>query len=571
MGTDWKLWHNYCEYSLKSQGPVPELTSPAVGVIVELRSSWRARIFARLMAMGLLFGLPLVAASPATARTYFIAPNGNNSDLGTESSPWKTIQHCADVAQAGDSCLVQAGTYSERVAPANGGTPDNLITFTAQGTVVMQGFTLQTGYIRVQGFEITNAPNRFPDYYGVYLQGDGYEVIDNYVHDLVRDGIYVARSSPFANNSLIRGNIIRFVYGTGITLFGQGNIAEANDISHILISFDDADGMRFFGDGHIIRYNYIHDITEAEAPGAHTDCFQTFDNSHPQSTNILVEGNYCYNLDHQMLMISAVSKGQSTNVTIRNNIFEAGKSPAAGWQMIYVLDIPNVTIVHNTFVNARYRGIIFEGKSQGGIVRNNIFFNVPQAYEGSGFVASNNLFYPNASVDESNAIVANPEFVDFARHDFHLRNSSPAVDGGADVGVTTDRDGNARPQGSAPDIGAYEFGGSLPADATPPTVSVTAPADSAVVTGPSVLVSANASDNVGVVGVQFRLDGVNLGTEDTASPYSVIWDTTMATEGTHTLTAVARDAAGNSTTSSSVTVTVPDTTPPETPTGLRVQ
>ena len=47
-----------------------------------------------------------------------------------------------------------------------------------------------------------------------------------------------------------------------------------------------------------------------------------------------------------------------------------------------------------------------------------------------------------------------------------------------------------------------------------------------------------------------------LGAEDTASPYGVSWNTTTATNGTHTLTAVARDAAGNTTTSAAVSVTV---------------
>jgi YD repeat-containing protein len=69
-------------------------------------------------------------------------------------------------------------------------------------------------------------------------------------------------------------------------------------------------------------------------------------------------------------------------------------------------------------------------------------------------------------------------------------------------------------------------------------------------------VGASASDNVGVAGVQFLLDGANLGAEDTASPYSIAWNTTTVNNGSHTLTAVARDAAGNRTTSAPVTVSV---------------
>ncbi len=108
-----------------------------------------------------------------------------------------------------------------------------------------------------------------------------------------------------------------------------------------------------------------------------------------------------------------------------------------------------------------------------------------------------------------------------------------------------------------------------PPDTTPPTVSITAPASGATVSG-TTSVTASASDNVRVVGVQFKLDGINLGAEDTAAPYSVSWNTTSASDGSHTLSAVARDAAGNVSPVSAVTVTVnnapppppPDTTPP---------
>ena len=70
------------------------------------------------------------------------------------------------------------------------------------------------------------------------------------------------------------------------------------------------------------------------------------------------------------------------------------------------------------------------------------------------------------------------------------------------------------------------------------------------------MVSANASDNVAVAGVQFKLDGTNLGQEDVTSPYSLSWNTNTATNAQHTLTAVATDTSGNQKTSSPVTVTV---------------
>jgi N,N-dimethylformamidase beta subunit-like, C-terminal/Concanavalin A-like lectin/glucanases superfamily/Bacterial Ig domain/Bacterial Ig-like domain len=98
------------------------------------------------------------------------------------------------------------------------------------------------------------------------------------------------------------------------------------------------------------------------------------------------------------------------------------------------------------------------------------------------------------------------------------------------------------------------------ADTTAPTVSISAPAAGATVSG-SHTVTATASDDVGVAGVQFRLDGNDLGAEDTSSPYSLSWDTTAVANGTHVLSAVARDGAGNRATSANVSVTVTNTAP----------
>ena len=87
----------------------------------------------------------------------------------------------------------------------------------------------------------------------------------------------------------------------------------------------------------------------------------------------------------------------------------------------------------------------------------------------------------------------------------------------------------------------------VPAD-QPPTVSITAPAAGATVSG-TVAVTAGASDDVGVAGVQFRLGAGNLGSEDTSAPYSISWDTTTVSNGSYSITAVARDTAGQTTTS----------------------
>jgi isoaspartyl peptidase/L-asparaginase-like protein (Ntn-hydrolase superfamily) len=99
-------------------------------------------------------------------------------------------------------------------------------------------------------------------------------------------------------------------------------------------------------------------------------------------------------------------------------------------------------------------------------------------------------------------------------------------------------------------------------DLTAPTVAVLNPDAGATIAG-SLALTANASDNVGVVGVQFTVDGVNLGAEDLAAPYSVTWNSASLGNGPHTIAAIARDAAGNAQTAAAISVTVDnDTTPP---------
>jgi chitodextrinase len=94
-----------------------------------------------------------------------------------------------------------------------------------------------------------------------------------------------------------------------------------------------------------------------------------------------------------------------------------------------------------------------------------------------------------------------------------------------------------------------------PSDTAAPTVSLTTLTSGAIVSG-TVALAASASDNVGIAGVQFKVDGVNVGDEDSSAPYSASWDTASVANGSHTVAVVARDAAGNTRTSAATSVTV---------------
>jgi hypothetical protein len=114
----------------------------------------------------------------------------------------------------------------------------------------------------------------------------------------------------------------------------------------------------------------------------------------------------------------------------------------------------------------------------------------------------------------------------------------------AQVATPAQADGEIRGQIVPPDA--------MEEDSEAPTVTLSSPGGT--VDG-TVTLEADASDDIGVVEVTFLVDGVLIGSDDSA-PYSTDWDTTTVTDGDKTLTAEAEDAAGNVGTSAGVDVTV---------------
>jgi len=66
----------------------------------------------------------LTFAATTQAAEFHVAPNGNDVNAGTQTAPFRTIQHAADAAQPGDVITVHAGVYRERISPPRGGESD---------------------------------------------------------------------------------------------------------------------------------------------------------------------------------------------------------------------------------------------------------------------------------------------------------------------------------------------------------------------------------------------------------------------------------------------------------------
>lgn len=119
---------------------------------------------------------------------------------------------------------------------------------------------------------------------------------------------------------------------------------------------------------------------------------------------------------------------------------------------------------------------------------------------------------------------------------------------------------------SSDPIKAFEVvaqsGGGGGGETTPPTVSLTAPANGSTVSG-NVTLSANASDASGISTVEFYVDN-NVKGSDSTSPYSITWDSSSVSNGSHQVKAIAYDTLGNSAPSTVITVSSNNVIPPVT-------
>jgi len=442
----------------------------------------------------------IVSTVAAAGTNYYVdGINGSDANPGTLDQPWRTIQKCANSMAPGDTCTVLAGTYNERVIINRSGTASSMITYQAQGKVTLQGFTVNADYIKIKGFEVTATECNWSDTaIGIWVSGDHCIIEDNYAYYCPRGGILLTSE---ASNCTVRNNRAYRNGMVGIVVHGHDNLVEDNEVWGTIAYHPDtacqgdADGIRFFGSGHVIRGNYVHDIDINDPNNQdydpHIDCFQTWNKDGESASNIILEKNYCVNLNPGMY---AFMLEDAQHITIRNNILKAfGGINTGGGGNDYL------TIVNNVFANnlsspkSEYPvGVGLENVPHA-VVENNIFYDQPDnTIFVVGTVASHEIDYNlayrsdgqpsacyqvdwNCRYPSHDLWNVDPLFVDAAGGDFHLRSGSPCIDAGIALPeVTNDFEGNPRPQGAGCDIGAYEYTGEAQPTATPqPTPSPT--------------------------------------------------------------------------------------------------
>jgi hypothetical protein len=447
-----------------------------------------------------------LAVVRASGATLYVGAQGNDSNPGTATQPFRTITRAYSLAGPGTTILVTPGVYSDYTSGwglhlGKSGTASSPIVLRSQ----------------VRGGAVIDGQNASDRNVAIYLDGS-YNIIDGF--DI--------RGGPLG----------------GITIWGNDNQILNNDIHHNgtppSASAFGQDGIYSSENTHdtVYQANYIHD-----------------------------NGRTGSNLDHALYLCG-------DNEVVINNVLV--RNAAYGLHIAGYTTVSNMKVYNNVMAYNGKSGIILWMAVSGVDIKNNIIYGNGRfgldSYDahGSGVTLDRNLVFGNGSGNYNfingasdytytlgTTISSAPLFVNStsAGFDAHLGAGSPAINTGLNLSSVfpADIDGATRPLLGAWDLGAYRYGA---VDTTPPTVSIISPANNVTVFGSAVVISANAADNVGVAGVQFKLDGANLGTEDTSAPYSVTWNTMAIANGPHTLSAVARDAAGNQATANTVSVTV---------------
>jgi uncharacterized protein YjdB len=353
--------------------------------------------------------LTVTAAAPGCAAACrYVDPAGNDANAGTRTAPWRTIQHAADVANPGDTVIVNNGVYSggaNVVLITRSGTAAAWLVFRAAnrwGAIVdgqnnssTTGFEINGNYIRVEGFEVRNTSR-----YAIETYGGREDIAGN--HDVI-----------VTQNHL-------------------------HDVGHICTGTTGGIvGVSAYSDNLLIERNVIHDIGRL-GPGEQ-GCVEPNANwqNHDHGVyngvgdNVVIRNNLFYNFTHGWAIQRYNGGGSvTTGLTIVNNTF-GFPNPWRDAQIIIGTPTNNVVIANNLFYQPTTAGVWFDG-SNGGTLVGNMSTNAIQT-GGSGLTMSGNM----QNTD--------PLFVNATGFNFHLSAGSPA----RGLGVATwcpsvDFDGVAR-------------------------------------------------------------------------------------------------------------------------------
>ena len=275
------------------------------------------------------------------------------------------VQAVLDSAAPGDTlCFSGGGLAGSDLVITRSGTSQSPITLAADGATVHE-VQVKADHVVLEGFTVTDGG-------GVLLEGTGIIARNNSVHDTQQGGI----TCHPCTDSTIEFNTMTRAATNGIDITGQRITVHANTINDTVAVHDgDADGMRFYGNGHRITGNTIFDISaEGYDNPPHPDCFQTLDDGKPPTFDVVISDNTCRNVDAQCLIATGDQDGNSgTPPGVPSIVFENNKCTNNGAQAVNLRRWPGVQVLHNTFSGPNFtRAVLIADGSTGCTVSGNI-------------------------------------------------------------------------------------------------------------------------------------------------------------------------------------------------------
>jgi parallel beta-helix repeat protein len=383
-------------------------------------------------------------------------PGWSELGKGLPGTAWATLQHAADVVGPGDTVHVSNGDYAGFYVSSSG-TSGNPITFLAESPavritadnastpdginiegvdhVVIDGFTLD-GRTRagirtaVSHFvTIRNCHAGYNGHWGIF-SGFAYDLtIENNEahHSTAEHGIYTSNSG---DRPIIRGNLVHDNQNCGIHM--NGDRTEGGDG---LIS--DA----------LVERNIVYGNGTGGGSGINMDGV----------VDSVVRNNLLYDNHSSGISLFRIdgATGSTGNLIVNNTIINASD---ARWCVNINTGSTANTVVNNILYNYHpWRGVItIDGSSRTGFVSD--YNSVMERFSNDGGDDVLDLAAWRALGYDAHSLVAAPSdnFVSPGT-DFHLLDTSPAIDGGTSAGAPAqDLEGNPRPVGGGVDVGAYE-------------------------------------------------------------------------------------------------------------------
>jgi hypothetical protein len=483
----------------------------------------------------------------------YVSPSGSDSNSGSLASPWLTIQHAFNSATPGMTILLRGGTYNQTAVISTSGTASQYITlmpYTGESATIDgsgRGSSLlgiEASYIRIKGLTLRNASES-----AIYV-GDhyGYNIIEDCVienptpdygaivlwqethHVIIQDNTFIMNGGGYssgvyywrsAGTHVIRGNLISSTTGAMMDGFGGGPEDETGYMSNCDF--------------------YNNTVIGADDDGISIE---------GGDINVRIWGN---RIEGSFMGIALCPVLTGPAYVFRNTIINS----TGGEFKLGDNSYGRIYIYHNTYYSTGSNGNGFTQTNSGlgNIVsRNNITYAGRYVYEMGGvndfdydnmyttdtdsagrFVKWNNIQYgslssfQNATAQEPHGLSEDTNFVNAANGNLNLQQTSACIDAGEILPGFNDANSPWPYSGSAPDIGAYEYGSGGPTN-SPPVLGVIG--NKSVNAGQTLQFTVSATDPDGNT-LTYSASNLPIGATFNPSTRTFSWTPTSSQAGTY--------------------------------------